>query len=635
VIKGSTAKRILIVFFILASFFLGAFLYLVEIDWVDLSGIGHYSAARPSIVLDEEGRELCRFELDHREPITYDKLPPILIKAFVAAEDRSFFDHSGISLKGILRSALVNILSFKKVQGASTITQQVARLMFLSCERKWLRKIQEMFLAFQLERQLSKEQILELYLNHMYFGRGTYGVEAASRRFWNKSIQDVTADEAATLAAVAKSAKLFSPLNSPLTAKKRRDVILRCMLNQGFLTQAEFDKAISSRLLAFDYITGNPIRLYVQEFVRSWAEGIWGKDALYHNGLRIKTTINLKIQDSAEKVFGMTIWQLRKTFGNSMNGGMLSLDPSTGKIRCMIGGVDFRSSQFNRATQAVRQLGSSFKPILYSLAIKNGLEMDVVAVDEPIELSLPNGQVWTPKNWNNSFEGPMTLVRALTSSNNMIAVKLLLRLGADNVVSWAKNFGCNRELQPYPSLALGTAEGTVLENAAAFNVFANNGVYVKPYFIEWVKDSWGTKIWEHEDRSTSYRVLDPRTASKMVKALSWRIKLDQQVLQSGWPADLEAIGKTGTTNGAATTWFVGATPELTTAVYVGRDDNKPMGANFYASTTSFPIWLHLNRSIKFHKKRFYVDPSLRDVQINWLTGEPEEVKGANTVTILK
>jgi penicillin-binding protein 1A len=304
-------RRLLLIIFFLCCTGIGALFYLFEKEWIDFSTLGYYSNAKPSIVLDEEEREIGRFELDRRDPTTYDKMPDLLIKAFVAAEDHHFFEHPGISIKGIIRSFLVNLYHGRVVQGASTITQQLARGMFLYYDRTLWRKIQEIFIAFQLERQLSKEQIMELYLNNIYFGRGTYGVEAAGRRFWNKSLDQLTTAEAATLAAVAASARLYSPLNAPCSAKKRRNVIITAMYKLGFITNKECERAKKEKLKVLDFVQGNPIRLYILEWIRMWAESIWGKEALYRKGLRIQTSINLDIQAAAEKSFANVVTILR------------------------------------------------------------------------------------------------------------------------------------------------------------------------------------------------------------------------------------------------------------------------------------------------------------------------------------
>ncbi len=610
-------KRIIFIFFCAFCTGIGVFFYLFEKEWVDFSSLGYYTNAKPSILFDEEGREIGRFELDRRNPVTYDKMPDILIKAFVAAEDRLFFEHQGISIKGIIRSFLVNLYHGRVVQGASTITQQLARCMFLYNDRTIWRKIQEIFLAFQLERQLSKEQILELYLNNIYFGRGTYGVDAACRRFWNKSLDQLTVADAAILAASAASARLYSPLNAPCSAKKRRNVIINVMYQQGFITSKECEIAKKEPLKVLDFAQGNPIRLYVIEWVRAWAESIWGKEALYCKGLRIQTSINLDVQVAAEKSFANVVSFLRNKIGDDLNGGLVSMEPTTGQIKAFVGGFNFKYSQFNRAFRACRPMGSSFKPFLYACALEHGIDLDQVMVDEPMEFELPSGQTWTPRNWNNRFEGPMTLVRALTLSNNIIAIKLFLSLGINEVAEWVKRLNFKNDMPHYPSAALGTVEVSVEENCAAFNVFATNGIYVKPYLVEWVKDERGAKIWEY--KQIKYRVLPSSIASKMNNALSHRMALNKQQATAGW-FDSESIGKTGSTNGAATTWFVGATPGLTTAVYVGCDSNRAMGSQVFASATAFPVWLGLYKSITHKKKHFYTDPDLHEVSINWVTG---------------
>ena len=619
--------------FIFLCFLSGAFFYLFEREWVDFSIMEYYDPGKPSVILDDDGNELARFQLDKRKPITFDQLPDKLVKAFVAAEDWTFFSHNGISLKGILRSFLVNLYHRRVVQGASTITQQLAKLMFLSYDRTFLRKLQEVFLAFQIERQFTKEQILEIYLNNVYFGWGIYGVETACQRFWNKSVLDITIDEAATLAAVAKSAYLYSPLNNLYRAKIRRNIVLGNMLKLGFITTEQHQQATENNLAIEDHIPGNPVRLYIQEWIRTWAENKWGRDVLYKKGLKIKTSINLQAQELAEQIFCKKIKEIRDELQQHLNGGMLSIETDTGKIKALIGGYSFKESQFNRAFQAVRQVGSTFKPFVYTAALKNGFNFTDIMIDEPFELEMSGGQVYKPKNWTNAFDGAMTLLRALTLSNNIITIKLFLKLGATNVIEWAKRFGFKNEIFPYPSAALGTAEATVENLTASFNVFANYGTYIKPYLIEWVKDEWESKIWQHE--KTSWKVLDSQTNSQMVHALSHRIKRAKLLLNPKTWINAEAIGKTGATNKASSTWFVGSTPELTTCVYIGRDDSKPMGKNVFASKTAFPIWLDFNRSLNFKKKHFYLDPGLKEVNINWFTGErTENLRSLSTASVL-
>lgn len=619
-LKVFSLKRILIIFFAFFTIITGICFFLLERDWVDLSMLELYSNSSGSVILDDEGAEFAHFECDKRTPVPFEKIPEVLVQAFIAAEDHNFFNHPGISFKSILRSFLINIYHHRIVQGASTITQQLARLMFLNDKRTFYRKFQELFLALQLEQQLSKQQIFELYVNNIYFGRGIYGADAACKRFWNKKLSDITISEAATLAAVANSARIYSPLNSPKNSQKRRNMILRSMLNLEFITQEQYDKNSASKVEIVDYMPGSPINLYIQEWIRAWAENKFGKETLYKTPLRIKTTINSEMQNAAEQVYSPIIYGFQKQLGNQVNSGVITIEASTGKIKVAIGGVDFKKSQFNRVFQAKRQIGSSFKPMMYAFAITKGYQLDHTFVDEPIEMTMPNGQVWAPKNWDGNFEGQMTLARALTYSNNIISIKLYLEIcNYYDWASWPARFSITAYIPPYPSSALGTVEVTPEENCAAFNVFANNGVYVKPYLIEWVKNEHGEKIWENEPEN--HTVLDSKTNSIMISALSQRMILNMDFVGKNNWFNADSIGKSGTTNGAASLWFVGSTPELTTAVYIGRDDNKPMGEKVFASQTAFPIWLEINKKFKCDKKHFNLDLTLEEAVINWRTGQ--------------
>lgn len=612
---------------------IGFFIYLLGHNWIDVSVFEKYKFAVPSRVFDDEGNELARFELARRQPCSYGELPQALIHAFVSAEDHHFFSHPGISLKGIVRSFLINLYNRRIVQGASTITQQLARCMMRSYQRTYLRKIQEILLAFQLERQLSKEQIFEMYVNNIYFGPGIYGVQAACRRFWNKSCTEITVAQAATLAAVAASVNLFSPLHAPAGAVSRRNVILKSMEKLEYITPKEYKEASVEPLNMYSMATLQ-IRHYLIEWIRAWAEDRWGREALYHNGLSIMTTINGKMQEHAEVTFKKYLPLLRKRMGEALNGGMITLESSSGYIKAMIGGYNFKESQFNRALQARRPMGSSFKPYLYAYALQSGMTPDTVCVDEPLTVTMPNGVTWSPQNWTGDFGGGMTLVRALSLSNNIIAIKLFLTLGAASVSSWIHRFGIDFQNE-YPSNALGTCEVSVEQNAAAFNVFANNGVYVKPSLISSVRDKNGHVLFKA--RQERRRVLDSRLNSQMVNMLSYRMVLAKALHQDMTWFDGESIGKTGATNGASTAWFVGSTPEYTTAIYLGRDDNKTLGKWVFASDTAFPIWLNFYNSIKLTKKHFHLDPSLQEYRMDWISGESRKEGSIldNVVTVLK
>jgi penicillin-binding protein 1A len=628
-------RTIFLSLFFLVSFSLGCGFYLFEKDWIDCSKLICETPSNPSVVLDCNGDELCRFALDKREQVSFGQMPKVLVEAFVAAEDHQFFKHSGVSIRGMLRAFFKNLYHMRYVQGAGTITQQLVRCMFLSNKRTLWRKLKEIFLAIQFERQFTKEQILSMYVNNVYYGRGIYGVEAASQRFWGKPAKEVNYTEAALLAAVAKSARYYSPLNAPEPAQRRRNVILYSMKKMGFLSPEEYEKGREAEMGVRDRVRGNGILLYIQETIRQWAEGIWGRELLYKGGLRIQSTIHARYQSNAETLFKKKIEELRGRMSDQVNGGMLAIEPSTGKIRVCIGGYDFRQSQFNRAFQAVRQIGSSFKPIVYTAALQQGIAFDSIEVDEPMEIDTGGNRLWKPRNWTHRFDGEMTLARALSCSNNIITIKTFLKVGAKPVLGLAKLFGYHRGLYPYPSLALGITEATVEENVAAFNVFANNGFYIKPHMVESVKNQWGERIWEYEDEPRR-QVLDPRTNSQMVNLLSLRLKvLHRQLGKVYWPKE-DLIGKTGSTNDAITTWYVGATPELTTGIYIGRDDSRPMGKRVFGMQTTFPVWFDFVKKLKGKKKHFYIDPRLKETTIDWWTGErSSDEDDINIITLLQ
>lgn len=592
-----------------------------------------YVRSLPTRVLDARGGELFRFEQDKHAPISYNKLPKHVVHAFLTAEDHNFFYHHGISVRGIIRSFVQNIRHRRIVQGASTITQQLVRLSYLSHERTYFRKIKEILLAFYIERKLSKEQIFERYINSIYFGRGIYGIEAAAKRFWGISASQLSLAQAATLAAVPKSARFYSPLNAPAQALKRRNAILRVMPAPGVVTGSECAAASKEPLGLSASAQQNPIRLYLHEWIRLWLERQWGRDQLYSAGLTVKTTIDPDLQQRAENLFKEHVKELRGSLDEKLDGGLMSLDVMTGKIRASVGGYSFTDSQYNRSFMAVRQMGSIFKLLVYSVALEQGEEMDHIYIDEPISMKLPNGTVWEPRNVSRRFDGPMTLVRALNRSNNIITVKLLQKVGYQPVIDRAHLCGLSRNLVEYPALALGIAEATVQEAAGFFNVFANNGVYVEPYLIEWVKNEAGVSLYKHHFHS--HKVMSEEVNAKMVHALGNNLRtLSKEYKTHQW-LDAECFGKTGSTNGATSMWYAGCTPELTTVIFMGRDDAKALPPSALAISSVFPLWRLLMKDHHHARKFFYRPAGLREKVIDLKTGrEVSQEKSYSTGSIL-
>jgi penicillin-binding protein 1A len=623
---------LIIILFLASAIACGALFALFHNAWIDFTPLEQYRPGTPSVLLDDAGNEWARFELDKRKPIELDSLPQHLIDAFIAAEDWQFFSHPGISFKGIARSLLINMYHGRRVQGASTITQQLVKLLFFDARKTFSRKIKEQLYALIIERQFTKQQILQAYLNHIYFGCGIYGVEAASQRFWNKSAAELTVDEAAMLAAVVKSPGLYCPLLCPLSGERRRNVVLNSMRKCGFISRATHDEAKKIPLTLID-ADRNQCAPHLKETLRQLLEELFGNDQLYRGGLVIQTTLNIHAQKEAEKMFNAQCVQLRKTLVSDIDGGLIAIESNTGAIKAIVGGFDFVSSKFNRALQARRQIGSTIKPLIYTAALQQGKSFADTMIDEPFELVESNGTVWHPNNFNKRFNGEETLAYALSHSNNIVTIKLLLEIGAAPVIDLAKKCHLPGPFHSYPSLALGTIDATLFELVGMFNVFANNGTYVEPHFIRWVKDAWGTKIYKKEVVQES--VIDQRTVGQVTQVLKHGLYRVRKSFPDKW-INSEGICKTGTTNDSRTCWFVGSTPELTTAVYIGCDDNRSIGQDVYPLRTAFPIWLNFNCAVpSTTRMRFTFDPSLREYCMDEKTGQRVyDIRDPDAVTIL-
>lgn len=621
-----------IVFLLLTcSFVLGIVFFIAHNKCIDFSVLEHYNPGRPSIVLDDEGKEWTRFQLDRREPIKLDQMPQHLINAFIIAEDRDFFNHGGISYKGIIRSMMVNLYHGRIVQGASTITQQLVKLLFFDAQKTFKRKLKEQFFALLVEHQFTKEQILETYLNHVYFGCGIYGVEAASQRFWGKHAYEITLDESAVLASIVRSPGNYCPIIYPLSAQKRRDVILHLMYKGSFITYDEYECARASSIKINDKERA-VLAPHLKETMRVFLEGVVGKEKLYSGGLTIQTTLNQKMQKSAEYFFNRQCALLRKELMPEIDGALISIDVKTGEIKALIGGMDFSTSKFNRALQAKRQLGSIFKTVVYAAAIESGMSFADTEIDEPFEL-VQNNDEWRPRNWDHTFAGQITLAYALYRSNNIVAIKTFLKVGSEKIIALAKKLRLSGSFHPYPSLALGCVDASLKEAVGMFNIFAHNGVYVEPHYLKWIKNRWGAKIWKN--RPFQSRVLNSHVSDQVAKVLGLGLERIHTLLYPHRWFDAEGISKTGTTNEGRTCWFIGATPTITTGVYIGCDDNRPMGNNVYPIRTAFPIWKEFTCSFSYSKKKFTYDPSLKEILIHEKTGEIlYNSKNPEAITIL-
>jgi len=614
----------------MCAFLCGALFFIIHNHTIDFSILAHYNSARPSLLFDDEGNEWGKFQLDRRDPVDGARLPQHVINAFIAAEDWDFFIHHGISWKGIIRSIVVNLYHGRKAQGASTITQQLVKLLFFDSQKTFTRKIKEQLYALLVEQQLTKEQILYTYLNHVCFGCGIYGIEAASQRFWSKHAHEISIEQACTLAGIIRSPARYCPLIYPLSAQKRRDVILGKMKHLGFITDQEYENAIAIAVEIKDKHS-DTFAPHVKEMLRASLEHIVGKNSLYAEGLYIQTTLNSIMQFAAQEAFTTEMLKLRTEFGQDLDGGMIVLDTKTGEIKALVGGFDFISSKFNRATQARRQIGSIIKPLIYTVALQKGMTFADTEIDEPFEL-IQNNTVWKPKNYDKKFHGQVTLAYALSHSSNIIAIKTLLKVGALSIINLAKKCRIKADFHAYPSLALGCVDTTLCEGAGMFNVFANDGIYVEPHVLSWIKDRWGVRI--YKTVVDTERVIENHIVGQVKSVLCLGLERVKKMYgPQNWISS-QAMSKTGTTNDSRTCWFIGATPTLTIAVYVGFDDNRSMGKNVYPIRTAFPIWLAFNRSINSPIKIFSYDPMLQEKIINEYTGLPSTKGAPKAIAIL-
>ncbi|WP_414619255.1 transglycosylase domain-containing protein [Calothrix sp. CCY 0018] len=513
-----------------------------------------------------------------REKLKIKQIPDRLQKAFIASEDRRFTEHNGIDAKGILRAATSNLRSQDVVQGGSTITQQLARILFLNRNKTVNRKLQEIRLAQKLEQELTKDEILERYLNLVYLGSGAYGVADAAWVYFSKPVGDLTLSEMATIAGLAPAPNVFSPAENPEAAKRRRNLVLQRMLEDGFITKDEKQTAVSEPLtvkasLPKRYKVQAPYFIsYIQKELPKYVE----KDVLEAGGLVVETTLNPTWQEKAEEAVDKTLrnqgrWQRFK------QAAMVSIDPRNGEIKAMVGGKDFGKNKFNRVTQAQRQPGSTFKGFVYAAAVAAGKNPMDGYLDAPIVVD-----GYEPKNYDEGFRGWINMRDALTRSINIVAVRILMKVGYQPTIDLAHNMGIESEIKPVISMALGSNEVNLLELTSAYGTFANKGMHIKPHGITRVLSRNGEVVWSADFKGK--RGLDADSSA----ITTWMLR---NVVTSGTATraqiDRPAAGKTGTTDEARDLWFVGFIPQLVTGVWLGNDNNKPTNGD---STTAAYTW---------------------------------------------
>jgi penicillin-binding protein 1A len=596
---------------------------------LDRAGTIANIAPRPqaTLVFDRAGRPAFSFFVEQRFDVPLSSVSQNMIDALLAVEDRRFFSHYGIDPIRIAGAAWRNLRAGRIVEGGSTITQQLARAAQLSPVRTYDRKIREILLAGRLEERYSKARILEEYLNTVYFGEGYYGVEAASRGYFGKTAGNLNVHEAALLAALVRSPSNDAPCVAPRRALARRNLVLRLMRSQGRITEDELRVALAARIPDASHQDSTALAsasgtgMYFQEEVRRQLVAMFGSERVLRGGLRVYSTLDPGLQREAERAVTSRIEQIAKgrRAARDLQGSLVSMDPETGDVLALVGGRDFHASSFNRATQARRQAGSAFKPIIYAAALERGYAPGTLLrdLDAPILDSNPTG-AWLPGGEHEASE--YTLRRALKVSSNRAAAQLLQQVGVSTAVYYAQRLGIDSDLPLVPSLALGTGEVTLLELTAAYSAFANNGLVAAPRLITRVEDQDGKTIWFAEERRT--QAISPTTAYLMSSMLS-------DVVSSGTAAavrsagfSLPAAGKTGTTDDYADAWFIGYTRRLLTGVWFGLDRPAPIMRGGFGGVVAVPAWARFMReATKGAKAEWYRAPAgVEKVAICRLTG---------------
>ena len=687
--RGKLFRRLFFGLLVLISAAIGAAGGLILVYSTDLPQVEELEHYRPSSITelyDDQDRIVGSFALQRRVVASYEDYPPVLRDALISIEDKDFYRHSGINIWRIAGAAYRDIKSGGSAQGASTLTMQLARNLFLSPDKSLHRKVQESLLAIQIERRFTKPQIFTLYANQIFLGHGTYGFEAASEYYFSKPAKHLTLDEAALLAGLPKAPGYYSPIIHPDHALRRRNLVINSLLEDGKITSQQAAVARTRPLALNVAHDPNSLAPYFVEEIRRYLEGKYGSDQVHEGGLRVYTSLNMDLQRSANQAVldGLATYERRHGWrghldnvGSSLSayespdwqddpepggymhavvtsmaasdveikigrytsvltqaeaawthrnlkdilkpgdvvyvkvlslpssgklrvsleedsgaqGALIAIDNANGGIKAMVGGRDFNLSKFDRATQALRQAGSSFKPYVYTAAIDQGARPDDTILDAPTTFQTASGP-YTPHNYDEKFQGTITLQRALAQSRNIPALKLADKLGIKTVIEYARRFGITSTLPPYLPVALGAAEVTLFEQTSAYSVFPNDGVRVAPRFISKVTDYEGRVL--EEDFPDVKDVVNSRTARLMTSML-------REVVLHGTAISAANIkyplaGKTGTTNDFTDAWFVGFSPSLSAGVWIGYDEKKSLGPKETGALAALPIWIDFMKS---------------------------------------
>jgi 1A family penicillin-binding protein len=550
-------------------------------------------------IYDDNDEAITELHVERRILVPLAQIPQSLRDAILATEDRRFYSHWGIDPIGVARAILQNYRRGRIVEGGSTITQQLTKVLFLTPDKSLERKLKEAVLALELERRYSKDRILEMYLNQVYFGQGSYGVEAAARTYFGKSVSELTVRESALIAGLPRAPTNYSPFDRPEAAKRRREVVLRRLVDFGSIKDEEAKRLAKTDLGLIPPERRRTTGQYYIDYVQQTLEAKYGPDLVLKGGLNVYTTLNPTMQLAAEQSLreGLKALQGRTAPAaagagprpESPEGAVVTVEPQTGYVKAMVGGSDFFRSEFNRAVQAKRQPGSAFKPFIYIAALEAGFTPASQIEDSPVSFAVggKKGEVWKPENYDRKFRGSTTLQQALEESVNVVTVKLQERIGLAKTIQVARRLGITSPLDVNLSLALGTSDVSLLEMTSAYGALANQGTWMPPVTIRYVTDAQGKLLEEHVPEGRE--ALAPETAYVITQML-------RGVVERGTGQAAKGIGrpvaaKTGTTNDYSNAWFVGFTPRLATGVWVGYDRPRSLGKDETGSRVAVPIWV--------------------------------------------
>ncbi len=571
------------------SLFLG--LLLVALDQLRIPGIrdvSQYSPAQATLIYDRHGAVVERVFTENRMVIGLDKMPPLLPKAFVAAEDGRFYEHPGLDLFSVFRAFVNNIRQGGKSQGGSTITQQVAKGLLLSPEKTYLRKFKEAILAWRIDRLMTKDEIIYIYLNHIYLGAGTYGVEAAALTYFGKHASELTLGEIALLAGLPQAPSRYSPIDHLEKARQRQRYVLNRMADDGYISELEARTAYNVAPRLNKSSDSGKANGYYLQVVKKRAEKMIG-GSLKTAGLKIFTNLDQNQQLEAQRAITAGVQKVAaRNRGNKLRpeAALVALDGCSGKIRALVGGTDFAKTPFNRAVQARRPAGSVFKPLVYGAALESGWGTDTIIVDEPLSITGTDGKPWQPRNFSGRNYGPVKMSQALIHSYNIPAVKTLQKTGFKPVHQLARKAGISSDLASNLSLALGTVDVSPLEMSAAYEPFVCGGSYTLPTLIDSIRNSDGDIIYRYQPKPMA--VISSASAARMKAMLVEVINRGTGKRAAGLPGTTG--GKTGTSDENRDAWFIGFQNERITGVWVGHDRNQSLGKSENGGRTAAPIW---------------------------------------------